>query len=66
MLAVWQAWGLDVFLARAWEAGTMLAGFSAGAICWFGEGLSDSWADRPAPVPGLKFLSRKLLPALQQ
>ena len=62
MLALWQAWGLDVFLRRAWEAGTVLAGFSAGAICWFGEGLSDSWADRLAPVPGLKLLSGSCCP----
>ena len=54
--------GLDVFLARAWEAGTVLAGFSAGAICWFGEGLSDSWADRLAPVPGLRFLPGSCCP----
>jgi dipeptidase E len=62
MLAVWQAWRLDVFLARALEAGTVLAGFSAGAICWFEEGLSDSWADRLAPVPGLKFLAGSCCP----
>jgi peptidase E len=62
MLAVWQAWELDVFLKRAWEAGTVLAGFSAGAICWFGEGLSDSWAGRLAPVPGLDLLSGSCCP----
>ena len=62
MLAVRQAWGLDVLLGRAWEAGTALAGFSAGAICWFGEGLSDSWADRLAPVPGLELLSGSCCP----
>jgi peptidase E len=62
MLALWQVWGLDVLLRRAWEAGTVLAGFSAGAVCWFDEGLSDSWADRLAPVAGLGLLSGSCCP----
>lgn len=42
MLAIWQAWGLDTLLKQAWEAGTILCGLSAGSLCWFEEGLSDS------------------------
>ena len=42
MLALWRAWGLERILRAAWEQGTLLAGVSAGAICWFEQGLTDS------------------------
>jgi peptidase E len=42
MLAVWRAWGLPELLAGALTRGTVLAGVSAGAICWFEQGLTDS------------------------
>ena len=42
MLAVWRDWGLPEVLREAWESGTLLAGISAGAICWFEQGVSDS------------------------
>lgn len=42
MLALWREWGLDVILREAWAEGVVLAGLSAGSICWFEEGLSDS------------------------
>ncbi|PZO19416.1 MAG: peptidase E [Leptolyngbya foveolarum] len=42
LLALWKAWGLDKSLRQAWENGVVLAGLSAGSICWFEEGLSDS------------------------
>ena len=42
LLAVWQAHGLDRLLVRAWEAGTVLVGLSAGAMCWFEGGVSYS------------------------
>src|SRR3989338_5631292 len=35
MLALWRAWGLDAIFREAWERGAVLAGISAGAICWF-------------------------------
>jgi peptidase E len=62
MLALWREWELDVLLKRAWQSGTVMAGFSAGAICWFSEGLSDSWADRLAPVPGLGLIGGSCCP----
>jgi len=43
MLAIWRAHGVDVALRRAWEAGVILAGASAGATCWFEGGTSDSF-----------------------
>jgi peptidase E len=39
MLAVWREHGVDRALRQAWERGTLLAGASAGSICWFEEGL---------------------------
>lgn len=62
MLGLWREWAIDEMLRDAWEAGTVLSGFSAGAICWFAEGLSDSWADRLAPTTGLGLLSGSCCP----
>jgi peptidase E len=42
MLAVWREWGLDKILRKAWDAGVLLGGISAGAICWFEFGATDS------------------------
>jgi peptidase E len=62
MLGVWREWALDSLIRDAWESGTVIAGFSAGAICWFQEALSDSWADRLAVVVGLGFLPGSCCP----
>jgi aminopeptidase N len=43
MLGVWQQWGLDKILRQAYEEGTVMSGVSAGAICWFKQGVTDSW-----------------------
>ena len=45
MLAVWREWGLDKILKYAYESGTIMSGVSAGAICWFEKGITDSWAN---------------------
>ena len=42
-LAVWREWGLDRVLAQAWRHGVLLTGTSAGAMCWFEQGLTDSY-----------------------
>ena len=42
MLALWREWGVGGVLRRAMDNGTVLAGVSAGAICWFEEGVTDS------------------------
>jgi len=44
MLAVWREWKLDKLLIKAYNTGTVLCGVSAGAICWFEKGVTDSWA----------------------
>jgi dipeptidase E len=42
MLAIWRQYRLDETLREAWQAGKILCGISAGAICWFEEAISDS------------------------
>lgn len=42
MMMLWRRMGVDKLLAKAYENGTVLCGLSAGAICWFKGGLSDS------------------------
>ena len=42
MMRVWRRVGVDRLLKSAYEKGTVLSGISAGAICWFDSGHSDS------------------------
>jgi dipeptidase E len=50
MLAVWRLHGVDSALRRAWSEGVVLAGISAGSLCWFEGGVTDSFgALRPLP-----------------
>jgi dipeptidase E len=43
LLAVWRVHGFDRILREAWEAGVVLSGWSAGMICWFEAGVTDSF-----------------------
>ena len=57
LLALWREWELDAIMREAWEAGVVLAGISAGSICWFEQGLSDSvTAHQLRPLKCLGFL----------
>jgi dipeptidase E len=56
MLVLWKDWGLDNILRKAWEQGILLAGISAGSICWFEEGVTDSYGDGLEPLECLGFL----------
>jgi len=46
MLAVFNEWDIIELLKSAYERGKVLAGVSAGAICWFTQGITDSWKDK--------------------
>jgi dipeptidase E len=59
LLAIWHAHGLDRLLIRAWRTGTILAGLSAGAMCWFQGGVTRS-SGPPAPIAGLELLEGSL------
>ena len=56
LLILWKEWGLDTILKRAWEQEIVLAGISAGSICWFEEGVTDSFGDGLEPLTCLGFL----------
>ncbi len=43
MLLLWHAWGVDRAIRAAWDNGTVLAGQSAGGLCWFQSGITDSY-----------------------
>ena len=63
LLAVWRAHGLDHALAQAHLAGVVLTGLSAGAICWFDAGTTNSYGPRLQPLHGgLGFLAGSLCP----
>ena len=55
LLAIWRAQGLERILHEAWRSGVVLAGLSAGSMCWFEWGVTTS-SGHPAPAPGLGFL----------
>ncbi len=46
MLAVWNEWHLNYILKIAYEKGIIMSGVSAGAICWFDKGVTDSFSDK--------------------
>jgi dipeptidase E len=58
MLAVWRVHGVDRVLREAWEQGIVLTGGSAGSLCWFECGTTDSFnlAELEALHDGLGFL----------
>ena len=62
MLAVWKEWKLDKILKTAYERGAVMSGVSAGAICWFDQGLTDSWADELKIMPCMNFISGNCAP----
>jgi peptidase E len=63
LLALWRLHGLDRVLRRAWNAGVVLAGMSAGAICWFESCTTDSFGPTLRPLHGgLGILDGSLIP----
>ena len=57
MLTIWKLHGVDIALKNALHKGTILAGLSAGSICWFDEGITDSFGKSLEPYKGLGFIS---------
>jgi peptidase E len=63
MLAVWRTHELDQIMRAAWQAGVVLAGVSAGAICWFEGGTTDSFGPALRPfTAGLALLAGSYCP----
>jgi dipeptidase E len=61
-IAVWRAHGFDTILREAWDRGVLLAGWSAGMICWFEHGVTDSFGPELAPMECLGFLPGSACP----
>jgi peptidase E len=63
MLAIWRVHGFDRILREAWEQGVILAGGSAGMICWFEAGVTDSFGPQLEGMrDGLGFLPGSACP----
>jgi dipeptidase E len=63
MLDVWRRHEVDKVLRDAWEGGAVMTGGSAGAICWFEGGTTDSYGPELKPLgDGLGFLKGSLCP----
>jgi dipeptidase E len=54
--AIWKAQGIDVVLRQCWDRGIVLGGASAGSLCWFEEGTTDSRPKELSTVQCLGFL----------
>jgi dipeptidase E len=63
MLAIWRIHGVDDALREAYRNGTILTGWSAGCICWFEAGITDSFTLELGPLhDGVKLLSGSACP----
>jgi len=63
LLAIWRLTGLDAIFREAWERGTILCGVSAGALCWFEAGLTDSFGRPLRPLrDGLGLIAGSFCP----
>lgn len=54
--AIWQAQGIDLVLRKAWDRGIVLGGASAGSLCWFEEGTTDSRPKELSKITCLGFI----------
>ena len=61
-LAVWRTHGFDRILREAWQRGILLTGWSAGMICWFEHGVTDSFGPELAPLECLGLLPGSACP----
>ncbi len=66
MLSVWREWKLDKLLSKAYKNGKILSGVSAGAICWFEQGITDSWASNLNAMECLNFVNGMACPHYQE
>lgn len=62
MLVLWKEWNLDNILIEAYHKGIILSGMSAGAICWFEQGLTDSIPNELHPLNALGILKGSFCP----
>ena len=61
-LAIWRVHGFDTILREAWQEGILLTGWSAGMICWFEQGVTDSFGPQLAAMDCLGLLPGSACP----
>ena len=62
MLVLWKEWGLDDIFKKAYQQDIILAGLSAGAICWFEQGITDPLNGPLYAIDGLGLLKGSACP----
>lgn len=62
MLAIWKAQGIDVALKKAYDNGVVMGGGSAGSLCWFNGGTTDSRPKELSIVGGMSFIDKSHCP----
>jgi peptidase E len=62
MLAIWKAQGIDVALKKAYDNGVVMGGGSAGSLCWFNGGTTDSRPKELSIVKGMSFIDKSHCP----
>jgi len=62
MLAIWRVHGIDALMREAWENGVVLWGASAGMICWFEAGVTDSFGPQLEGIECLGLLPGSACP----
>jgi len=62
LLAIWRAHGIDRILRDAWLGGVVMAGVSAGMLCWFRGGVTDSFGGLAALNDGLGLIDATACP----
>jgi len=62
MLAIWKAQGIDIALKKAYDNGVVMGGGSAGSLCWFNAGTTDSRPKELSIVHGMSFIDKSHCP----
>ncbi|MDQ3193685.1 MAG: Type 1 glutamine amidotransferase-like domain-containing protein [Bacteroidota bacterium] len=62
IMDTWKKFGVDKIMRRAWDAGIILSGMSAGAICWFDDGITNPSKGKLTRLPCLGLLNGSFCP----
>lgn len=62
LITLWREWGLDKIILEAYQQGVVIGGLSAGGLCWFEEGVTDSIPGKLSKLSCLNILSGSFCP----
>ncbi|MBC7428460.1 MAG: peptidase E [Bacteriovorax sp.] len=62
LMALWREWGLDKIILEAYQRGVVIGGLSAGGLCWFEEGVTDSIPGKLTKLSCMNILSGSFCP----